>query len=149
MALVDSVVVFVVTLLIGALGIYVGARAITDVDDYTYAIVSALIASIVWVIVALLLGWIPFLGPLLALIAYLAVIKSRYPGGWLKAIAIALVAWLASLVVLYVLSAAGLTAFDAVGVPRRLKNWARSGVDQAYFFSTSTTTSSWPVRALR
>ena len=90
---------------------------ITDVDDYSYAIVSALIASIVWVIVALLVGWIPFLGPLLALLAYLAVIKSRYPGGWLKAIAIALVAWLASLLVLYALAAGGLTAFDAVGVP--------------------------------
>jgi hypothetical protein len=117
MALIDSVVVFVVSLLIGALGIYVGARVITDVDDYTYALVSALIASIVWVVVAVFVGWIPFIGPLLALIAYLAVIKYRYPGGWLKAIAIALVAWLASLLVLYVLSVAGLTAFDAVGVP--------------------------------
>ncbi|MFW6435308.1 MAG: hypothetical protein ACOCY1_02905 [Halovenus sp.] len=114
--MIDSVIVFVVSLLIGALGIYIGARAITDVDDYTYAIVSALIASIVWVVVAFLVGWIPFLGPLLALIAYIAVIKSRYPGGWLRAIGIALIAWLASLVVLYVLAAFGLTAFDAVGV---------------------------------
>lgn len=47
----------------------------------------------------------------------IAVINARYPGGWLKAIAIALVAWLASIVVLYVLSALGLTAFEAVGVP--------------------------------
>jgi len=117
MALVDSIIVFVVSLLIGALGIYVGARVITDADDYTYAIVSALIASIVWVVVAFLVGWIPFLGPLLALIAYVAVINVRYPGDWLKAIAIALIAWLASLLVLYALSAAGLTAFEAVGVP--------------------------------
>jgi hypothetical protein len=117
MALIDSIIVFVVSLLIGALGIYIGARVITDVDDYTYAIVSALIASIVWVIVAFFVGWIPFLGPLLALIAYIAVIKSRYPGGWLKAIGIALIAWLASLIVLYALSALGVAAFDAVGVP--------------------------------
>ena len=47
MALLDSVIVFVVSLLVGALGIYVAARVITDYDDYTYAIVTALIASLV------------------------------------------------------------------------------------------------------
>jgi hypothetical protein len=117
MALIDSLIVFLVSLLIGALGIYVGARVITDVDDYTYAIVSALIASIVWVIVAFFLGWIPFLGPLIALIAYLGVINMRYPGGWLKASGVALIAWVASLLVLYVLSAIGIANFEAVGVP--------------------------------
>jgi len=117
MALIDSAVVFVVSLLIGALGIYVGARVITDVDDYTYAIVTALIGAVVWVLVALFLGWIPFLGPLLALVAYVAVINYRYPGGWVPAIGIALIAWLASIIVVYVLAVLGLTAFDAVGVP--------------------------------
>ncbi|MFW5937956.1 MAG: hypothetical protein ACOCSN_03350 [Halanaeroarchaeum sp.] len=115
--MIDSIIVFVVSLLIGAFGIYVGSRIIADVDDYSYAIVSALIASIVWVVVAILVGWIPFIGPLLALVAYITVINARYPGGWGKAIGIALVAWIASLIVLYVLSAVGLTAFEAVGVP--------------------------------
>ncbi|MGQ4557164.1 hypothetical protein [Halobellus sp. GM3] len=117
MALVDSLLVFVISLLIGALGIYLGARIITDVEDYTYAIVTALIASVIWVIVTALLGWIPLLGPVLALVVYLGVIKYRYPGGWGAAIGIALIAWIASLVVLYALAVAGITAFDAVGVP--------------------------------
>ena len=117
MALVDSLVVFVVSLLIGALGIYVGAVALTDVSDYTYAIVTALIGAIIWVVVAALVGWIPFLGPLLALIAYVAVINYRYPGGWVTAIGIALVAWIASLVVLYVLAVFDIAAFEAFGVP--------------------------------
>jgi steroid 5-alpha reductase family enzyme len=117
MGIISSLVVFVVSLLVGALGIYIGARFIADADDYSYAVVSALIASLVWVIVAFFLGWIPFLGPLLALLAYIAVINTRYSGGWLDAVGIALIAWIASLVVLYVLSAVGLTAFDAVGVP--------------------------------
>lgn len=47
MAFVDSLVVFVVSLLVGALGIYLGARVITDYDDYTYAIVTALIGAII------------------------------------------------------------------------------------------------------
>lgn len=117
MAILDTVVVFIVSLLIGALGIYVGAKVVTDVDDYRYAIITALIGAIVWAVVAFLLGWIPLLGPLAALIAYVAVINYRYPGGWLKAIGISLIAWIAALVVLYVLAVLGITAFDAVGVP--------------------------------
>jgi len=117
MALVDSLVVFVVNLLIGALGIYVGARVIADFDDYSYAIVTALIGGFVWAIVALFLGWIPLLGPLLALVAYVGVINARYPGGWFDALGIAAIAWLASVAVLFVLGLVGIVAFEAVGVP--------------------------------
>ncbi|MDS0261326.1 hypothetical protein NDI56_18150 [Haloarcula sp. S1CR25-12] len=117
MAVVDTLIVFVVNLLIGALGIYVGARVIADYDDYTYAIVTALIGGFVWALVAFFLGWIPLLGPLLALAAYIAVINARYPGGWLEAIGIAAIAWLASVVVLFLLGVLGLVAFEAIGVP--------------------------------
>ena len=117
MAVLDSLVVFLVNLLIGALGIYVGARVIADFDDYTYAIVTALIAGLVWALVAFFFGWIPLLGPLLAFLAYIGVINVRYPGGWLDAIGIAAVAWLASVVVLFVLGVVGLVAFEAMGVP--------------------------------
>lgn len=117
MGLVESLVVFIVGLLVGALGIYVGARVLTDRADYTYAIVTALIASILWVVVAFFFGWIPLLGPLLALLVYVSVINMRYPGGWVNAIGIALLAWLASLIVLYALAIFGVTSFDAVGVP--------------------------------
>jgi hypothetical protein len=117
MALVDSVLVFVVGLLVGAFGIYVGSRVVVDVRDYTYAIVTALVGSLVWAVVAFFVGWVPFLGPLLALLSYVAVINYRYPGGWGKAVAIALVAWIASLLVLYVLALVGVAGFGAVGVP--------------------------------
>jgi hypothetical protein len=117
MALIDSLIVFAVSLLIGALGIYVGARILTDVDDYTYAIVTALIGAVVWVVVAALVGWIPLLGPILALIAYVAVINYRYPGDWMRAIGIAFIAWLASLVVVYILALLDIASFGAAGVP--------------------------------
>jgi len=113
MAIIESAIAFVVGLLIGALGIYVGARVIVDYEDYTYAIVTALIATLVWI----LLGWIPLLGPILALIAYIAIINWRYPGGWLQAIGIALIAWIAAFVVLYVLAVVGISSFSAIGVP--------------------------------
>lgn len=117
MALIDSIIVFVVSLLVGALGIYIGARVITDHEDYTYAIVTALIGAVVWAVFGFLFGWIPFLGPLLVLIAYVAVIHYRYPGGWVNAIMISLIAWIASLIVLYVLALIGIGGFEAVGVP--------------------------------
>lgn len=117
MAIVDSLIVFVISLLIGALGIYIGARVIANVDDYTYALITALIGAIVWVVVSFFFGWIPLLGPLLALIAYVAVINYRYPGGWGNAIVIALIAWIASFVVLYLLAVLGVTGFGALGVP--------------------------------
>ena len=112
-----SLVVFAVSLLIGAVGIYVGAKVIVDAEDYTYALVTALLGAIVWGIVGFFFGWIPLLGPLLVFVAYLAVINARYPGGWVDAAAITIVAWLSVLLVLYVLALLGITTFDAVGVP--------------------------------
>jgi len=117
MALLDTAIVFVVSLLIGALGIYVGARLIVDRDDYSYALITALIGAVVWAIVGFFFGWIPFLGPVLVFLAYLTVLNVRYPGGWLDAALIALIAWLASLIVLYVLGFLGLIPFEALGVP--------------------------------
>jgi hypothetical protein len=117
MALVDSAVVFAVSLLIGALGIYLGARIVTGREEYTYAVVTALLGAVIWAVVGFLFGWIPFLGPLLVLLAYVAVINYRYPGGWLNALLIALIAWVASLAVLYALALVGVGGFEAFGVP--------------------------------
>lgn len=112
----DTIIVFIVSLLFGALGIYLGARFVVDVENYTYAIGTALIAAIVWAILGLFIGWIPFLGPLIVLIAYLGVIHWRYPGGWFEAIAIALIAWIALLIIFYILGIVGVVTPDAVGV---------------------------------
>lgn len=113
MAVIDTVIVFIVSLLIGALGLYVGARVIVDVDDYGHAIVTALVGAIAWAIVS----WIPLIGALVALIVYLAVVNWRYPGGWVDAILITLIAWIAAAAVLYVLSFLGFVSFGAFGVP--------------------------------
>lgn len=114
---ISFVIGFIVSLLVGALGIYVGARVITGIEDYGYAIITALIGAVVWWLVAFFLGWIPLLGTLLALIAWIWVINVRYPGGWGKAIGIGLVAWLSVWVVLVILSTLGLITPDALGIP--------------------------------
>jgi hypothetical protein len=117
MALVDSLVVFVLSALVGGLGIYAGGQVIVGRGGYGHAVVTALIGALVWGVVGFLVGGIPLLGPVLTLLAYLLVIRSRYRAGWLEAGGIALVAWIAVLVVLYVLATVGVTTFDAIGVP--------------------------------
>ena len=118
MAFIDSLIVFVVSLLIGALGIYVGASVLTDFEDYSYAIITALIGAVIWAIVGFFFGWIPLLGPALALLAYVTVINLRYPGGYGRAIGIAVIAWVAVFVVLYVLAVLGIFQdAEALGVP--------------------------------
>jgi hypothetical protein len=117
MAPVDSLVVLLVSLLIGGLGIHVGASVIVGAREYGHAVVTAALGAVVWAVVGGLFGWIPLLGPALTLLAYLLVIRLRYRTGWVSAAGIALVAWLAVLVVLYVLAAVGVTTLRAVNVP--------------------------------
>jgi uncharacterized membrane protein YjjP (DUF1212 family) len=127
MALIDFVIGFVVSLLIGAFGIYVGARVIANRDDYEYAIITALIGAVVWWLITALFGvitWIPVLGDiasviasLLALVAWIYVINARYPGGWGNAIGIGLVAYVTVWVVLVILNVLGIVSLGAVGVP--------------------------------
>lgn len=118
MALIDSVIVFVVSLLIGGIGIHVGASLLADSRDYGHAVVTAGIGAIVWAVVNALIGGIPYLGLLITLLAYLAVIRWRYRTGWITAGGIALVAWIAAVVVLWVLASAGITELSATGIPR-------------------------------
>lgn len=117
MALVTALIIFVTGLLLGGLGIYVGARLITDTDDYTYAIGTAFIGAVVWAVVSILFGWIPGLGPILTLLAWIAIINRRYPGGWLNAALISIIAWGTVIIVLTILSAMGITSLEAIGVP--------------------------------
>jgi uncharacterized membrane protein len=127
MAIIDFIIGFVVSLLIGAFGIYVGARIIANRDDYEYAIITAVIGAVVWWLITVLFGlitWIPILGSiasvlasLLALFAWVYVINARYPGGWGNAIGIGLVAYLTVWVVLVLLNSLGIVSLGAVGVP--------------------------------
>ncbi len=50
MALIDTLVVLGVSPLVGALGIYAGARLVTGDDDYSHAILTAIIGAVVWAV---------------------------------------------------------------------------------------------------
>ena len=117
MALLESLVTFVVSMLVGALGIYLGASLIVDVEDYSYAIMVAFVGALVWAIVSFFFGWFPLLGPAITLLAWVGAIKSLYPGGWVDAALIGFVAWVASIIILAVLAVIGFIGFDAFGIP--------------------------------
>ncbi|ATW87374.1 hypothetical protein halTADL_0570 [Halohasta litchfieldiae] len=112
-AIIGSLVAFVIALLIGGLAIYISARLLIDVDDYSHAVVTAVLGAVGWA----LTSWIPLIGPVIALIVWVGVINWRYPGGWTKAAIIGLGAWLSALVILFVVNSILGLGIGAFGVP--------------------------------
>jgi hypothetical protein len=115
---VSAVFIFLVSFLVGTAAINVGARLLIDSDTgFRRAAVTALIGAIVYTLVGFFFGWIPLLGPLLMLIAWVGVINWQYPGGWGTAIGIGLVAWFVAVLLLYGLTVLNIVTPDAFGVP--------------------------------
>lgn len=110
---VGSIVSFLVALLVGGLAIYLSARVVADVDDYGRAVITALLGAIGWAVTS----WIPLIGPVIALVVWVGIIRWRYPGGWATAIVIGLGAWLAALLILLLVNAVFRLGIGAFGVP--------------------------------
>jgi hypothetical protein len=113
--LLGGLITFVVSLLAGGLAIYVAARVVVGDADYGHAVVTAVVGSLAWFVVSLFLGWLPLLGTLLPLLAWIGVVNLRYEGGWVNAALVGLVAWVASVVALVVLRLVGVS--NVWGVP--------------------------------
>jgi len=103
-ALDDRLLTFVVSVLLGGVAIHVGALVASDARGYPHA---------VWA----LLEPVPLIGGLLALVAWVAVVRWQYPGGWLRAGATGVAAWAAAVVVLAALDLFGVGGVSALGVP--------------------------------
>lgn len=109
----DSVVVFAGSLLVGGAAIHVAASHVAGVGDYGDAVLTALLGAVAWA----LLDGVPLVGGLLALVAWVGVIKWRYPVGWTRAGIIGVAAWAVATVVLAALALVGVGSLEAVGVP--------------------------------
>jgi len=116
--LTTSLIVLIVNLIIGTIAIYAGARLIIDADTaISRAAVTALLGALAWALVSFFFGFIPILGPLLTLVAWVGIINWQYPGGWGTAAGIGLIAWLVAVAALFVLGSLGIVGFEALGVP--------------------------------
>ena len=118
MPAVDALLVGLVNLIVGTLAIYAGAKLIIDRGTgIGRAAAVALVGALAWAFVAYSLGWLPVVGPLLALLAWVGIINVAYPGGWPTAAAVGFVAWLVAAGVLWVFASVGLVSYGALGVP--------------------------------
>ena len=118
MAAVDAILVGFVSFLVGALAIFAGARLVIDESTgFGRAVAAAVVGALAWAAVGYFFGWLPVVGPVLALLAWVGVVNAAYPGGWVSAAGVGVTAWVVAVVVLYALASVGVVGFDAVGVP--------------------------------
>ncbi|SNZ12457.1 hypothetical protein SAMN06269185_1753 [Natronoarchaeum philippinense] len=108
---------WLLSLLVGGVAMYAAARYVyrdyDGGDSFERALVTALVCALVWAV----LGVVPLLGTLLAFVGWLAVVRWRYPGGWLDAAMTAVVAWAAAVVLLAALELIGIRTLSALGIP--------------------------------
>lgn len=117
-----SLVVLAVSLLVGGLAIYLGALFALKSRSYTHAVVTAALGGVAWWLVDLALSELSLgvggsVASLLGLVVWALVLRWRYNAGWVRAALIGVLAWLAALVVLALLSDLGVSGIDAYGVP--------------------------------
>jgi hypothetical protein len=116
--LLGPIVVFLISVVVGVVGIYVGAQLVIDRDvGWTRAALAAVVGAFAWAVTIAFVGWIPLLGPLLALIVWIGIINWSYPGGWGSAIAIGIIAWLVASALVYFVSGFIGLGLGAFGIP--------------------------------
>jgi hypothetical protein len=111
--LLGGLVSLIVGTLVGGLAVYIGVplgagRATPSVED---AFVTAAVGAVLSAVVALLFGWIPLLGPLLAAAAWIGVVGHRTAARPPAAVGVGLVAWAVTFVM-----TAGISALALGGI---------------------------------
>lgn len=117
MGLTDSLIKFATGLVVGTLGIHLGAILVLGQSSIQTAAFTAVGGAVVWFLASHFFGWVPLLGIVLTFIVWLAFVNGQYPGGLRDAAKIAGIAWVASIVADQVLKMMGIRNPDAVGVP--------------------------------
>ncbi len=102
MALIGVLISFLISLVISAIIIYLAAKMLGEKEGFGTAILASLIGSVIFGLVSYLFG-IGWIASLIGGIAWLIALGSLYKIGWLKALAVAVVIWVFSVVVSWVL----------------------------------------------
>jgi len=122
--LIGTVIIFVVSMLVGGLGNFISIQALSDSEvTFTHAVASSVISSAVWAGLSYLLNVylatsvLIFGGALASLLIWIVVLYFRYSGGIVTAIPAGVFAWLIAVVALYVIAAFTTLPFQGIGIP--------------------------------
>jgi hypothetical protein len=117
----SSVVVLVVSVLVGGVAIHVGSMFALRSRDYTHAVVTAILGALAWTGVEVAFAWaeidVGAVVSVVSLVVWVGVVKWQYESTWIRAALIGAFAWIAALVTLSLLAAFGVDAVDAYGIP--------------------------------
>ncbi|MFB6094273.1 MAG: hypothetical protein ABEJ77_04975 [Halanaeroarchaeum sp.] len=110
---VEALAALLGSLVVGGLAILAGTRLVADEGDLVRATFTAGVGALVWAF----LDGIPVIGPLVAAVAWIALVRVRHDTGWLGATVAGFVAWMVAVVLAAALSFVGLPVTEVVGVP--------------------------------
>ena len=100
-----SIVVFVIGLVISTIIIYIVTRLFGEKEGIKHALAAAILGSIVYGIVYFIFGH-GFLAALTGGIVWLLALKALYSFGWIRAFIIALIIWIISGIVGFIIPTA-------------------------------------------
>ncbi len=102
MALLQTVVGFLVSLIVSTIIIYVVTKMFGEKEGIGTALLAALVGAIIYAIAYYLLGG-GFLAAVIGGVGWLIALGSLYKIGWLKALVVAVVIWIIATIVGFVL----------------------------------------------
>jgi uncharacterized membrane protein YvlD (DUF360 family) len=102
MSLVITAILFVIALIISTLVIYVVTKMLGETEDIKTAFMAALIGTVIYAIVYFLVGQ-GIIAAIIGGIAWLFALRMLYKIGWLKALAIAVIIWIVTAIVGWIL----------------------------------------------
>lgn len=102
MALLEIVIEFLISLLVSGVIIFLATKLLGEEEGFGTAILAGLFGAIIFALVSYFIG-IGWVATLIAGIAWLIALGNLYNIGWLKSLVLAIVIWIFSAIVSWVL----------------------------------------------
>ena len=105
----ETIILFIVSLIISAIIIYFVTKIFGEKEGFGSALLAAFIGAIIYTVVYYIFGMIDeltglkWVASILGGIGWLIALRALYSIGWLKALAIAIIVWIISAVVGFIL----------------------------------------------
>jgi 4-amino-4-deoxy-L-arabinose transferase-like glycosyltransferase len=99
---ISTILVFIIALIISTLVIYVVTKLFGQTEDIKTALIAALIGSVIYAVIYFILGH-GLIAAVIGGIAWLITLRMLYKIGWLKSLVIAVVIWILTSIVGWIL----------------------------------------------